>query len=286
MTPARSLFSRLFDNAALFPPAKLPMDEALRGHERHLAAWYAKTVGPFVCPVAAVDGLLGHLSPAAEPLEVALLITGGPEAITEGITGVAREPRLRLAAVEVAVDGPPGAALAASAHSEHLPEAVPIWIEIPYGDPGEAIADQIAAAGHRAKLRTGGTVAGAFPQAATLARSIRAFTQRSIPFKCTAGLHSAVRHTDPRTGFEHHGILNLLLATEAAVAGAGPGDVEALLEERDEAAVIRAVRGSAGLGSARTAFRSFGTCSIDEPIEDLVRLGLLEPPSRPGAPRP
>ena len=40
---------------------------------------------------------------------------------------------------------------------------------------------------------------------------------RAVPFKCTAGLHHAVRYTDPTTGFRHHGVLNILVATARAV---------------------------------------------------------------------
>jgi len=51
-----------------------------------------------------------------------------------------------------------------------------------------------------------------------------------VPFKCTAGLHHAVHHTDPATGFVHHGFLNIVAATARAIVG---GDVEgALTEER------------------------------------------------------
>ena len=44
---------------------------------------------------------------------------------------------------------------------------------------------------------------------------------RETPFKCTAGLHNAVRHRAADTGFEHHGFLNVLLATRQAFDGAG-----------------------------------------------------------------
>ena len=48
---------------------------------------------------------------------------------------------------------------------------------------------------------------------------VRDAVARSVPFKCTAGLHQAVRHTGATTGFEHHGYLNILLATARAVGG-------------------------------------------------------------------
>src|SRR5690606_25472240 len=97
--------------------------------------------------------------------------------------------------------------------------------------------------------------------------------------KATAGLHHAVRTTDPETGFHQHGFLNLLLATDAALNGRPVADLVAVLADRDAPAVADRV---ADLGDARTAaaralFLSFGTCSITEPVAELTDLGLLRP---------
>ena len=95
-----------------------------------------------------------------------------------------------------------------------------------------------------------------------------------MPFKATAGLHHAVRNIDPGTGFEQHGFLNLLAATAAAREGAPVERLVAVLSERDGARVAGLV--SEVDPSVRESFRSFGTCSIDEPVAELVELGLLE----------
>ena len=60
---------------------------------------------------------------------------------------------------------------------------------------------------------------------------IDAALDRETPFKCTAGLHRAVRHTGD-DGFEHHGFLNVLVATRLPSTGA-PCRVADLLEERE-----------------------------------------------------
>ena len=85
-----------------------------------------------------------------------------------------------------------------------------------------AAADEVAAAELRLKFRTGGTEAHAFPSAPALAAWIDAALDRETPFKCTAGLHGALRHRDDATGFEHHGFLNVLVATRHAFDGASP----------------------------------------------------------------
>jgi hypothetical protein len=138
----------------------------------------------------------------------------------------------------------------------------------------------VRCAGHRAKLRTGGTTAQAFPDAGTLAAAIGECVLLDLPFKCTAGLHHAVAHVDPATGFAHHGFLNVLLAAAAAADGAGARGVErALTSTRPE--VVRCVTalGPQGVAAARARFVSFGTCSVEEPVEDLLALGLLPAPA-------
>jgi hypothetical protein len=84
-----------------------------------------------------------------------------------------------------------------------------------------------------------------------------------------------VRHTDPANGFEHHGFLNVLVATRAALDGAPVDDVAGVLAVRDGSTLTRDLDVD-GLTSARRWFRSFGSCSIEEPIDDLRRLDLLE----------
>ena len=93
----------------------------------------------------------------------------------------------------------------------------------------------MAAAELRLKFRTGGIEADLFPSVPTVAAWIDAALDRETPFKCTAGLHDAVRHRDPATGFDHHGFLNVLAATRTALDG---GDVVAVLAEEDGAALV------------------------------------------------
>jgi hypothetical protein len=99
---------------------------------------------------------------------------------------------------------------------------------------------------------------------------------RELAFKCTAGLHHAIHHRDEATGLEHHGFLNVLLATRASLDGEGIDGVAAVLEET--AGEELAGRLSADPDQAartRRWFTSFGSCSVLEAHEDLVELGLL-----------
>ena len=105
-------------------------------------------------------------------------------------------------------------------------------------------------------------------------RRIDAALDRETPFKCTAGLHNAVRHTGDDT-FEHHGFVNVLLATRRAFDGAAIDEVVETLEERDGARLAADAR-EADLAGARRWFTSFGSCSVSEPLEDLIALELME----------
>lgn len=109
------------------------------------------------------------------------------------------------------------------------------------------------------------------------AAAIASVVDRGLEFKCTAGLHHAVRHTDG--ALEQHGFLNVLLATEAALQGAGSDELVSLLAETSGEAIADKVRaGQDRLVATRENFQSFGTCSISDPVRDMVALGLVQNP--------
>jgi hypothetical protein len=288
--PPRSsgdLFRGLLDDASLFPPADLPMPVAVAAHVRHSGAWYHSLAGPFVCPATRLDELRTVLTTANVPeIDLALVVADGAAAVATATDAVAADPRLRLRAVEVpaARNGGQGhsAAEVAAALDGALLAGAACYIEIPIGvlaDPatsGEVLAI-IDGRGYRPKLRTGGLSAAAFPDEPALASALAAIAGRNVPFKCTAGLHHAVRHTAADTGFEHHGFLNALLATGSAAAGADIGDIAGVLAERDPALVARQILalGPGATADIRGLFTSFGTCSTDEPVADLIALGLI-----------
>lgn len=302
------LLHGLFDDASLFPPAGLPMPDAVAGHIRHQAAWYRDMSGPFVCPRARIAELGTVLSDCTVQsdctvlsdstvlsddagqtgIDLSLIVTGGAEGVGPAIQAVAADPRLRLRAVEAGLPAgaEPGRAAAdvSAALDEALPDGVAGYIELPLAVLADdtlasTLLGSVALAGYRPKLRTGGVTAAAFPDEPTLAAALLAVISRRLPFKCTAGLHHAVRHTAAGTGFEHHGFVNVLLAVAAAADGADPGQVAAVLAERDAGPLTSQLRDLDEDRSmtVRGLFTSFGTCSTSEPVADLVALGLADP---------
>lgn len=289
-----TLFRRLADDAALFPPGNAPMPVAVAEHRIHRTAPYADLVGPLLCPASRLDELLVEVGDEEPPVAVGLIGDRGPAHLAEAATAALTDPRVVLVQLECPIPAgqkdqevvPPAVGLAFDllavdpAHRTDCFVEVPRrhgWLAVPSALGGMGDADRVVGA----KLRTGGTSADAFPSDRELADFVAAATRADRPFKLTAGLHHAVRHTDPATGFEHHGYLNVLAAVVAAVdpatAGADPVD---LIAERDpeplRALVAAALDRPDRAGRARARFRSYGTCSIAEPLADLVRLGLLD----------
>ncbi len=282
----RHCFAGLFDDAALFPPGNAPMAQAVSGHLGLEQSPLGLLVGPFVCLDTRTPELVGEIRRESRlsPLPVSAVVSGGPFSVEAVFSDLAEEPDIGLVALEVPLgpgDGAPGRAAAAAACLAELPPGVAGYVEVPRGDELEAVLDVLAEHRVRAKLRTGGPSPLSFPADGEVAAFIHGCTARDLAFKCTAGLHAGVRHAVPvgEAGgvMEQQGFLNIILATSASLAGAGRAEITAVLAEQDEALVAKAV---AGLGpqqveGARGFFRSFGTCSVSEPVADLVRLGLL-----------
>ncbi len=144
------------------------------------------------------------------------------------------------------------------------------FVELPHDDELEQNMEQVRASGAFAKVRCGGERT---PTSAELARFVRACSKAGLPFKASAGLHHAVRSG------EAHGFLNLLAAS------LWPERAEDALDEEDPAAF--AVDGDrfawSGLEAdaaavsrmRRERFRSFGSCSFAEPVDELRALAIL-----------
>jgi hypothetical protein len=267
-------FLHLVDDAAIFPPGLAPLPEAVSAHVAHLASDHADLVGPFIVDAGRLDALAA-LAPAGFAVSVVVPSPGQVGSVVER----AGSAGLTLAGLEVKLDHdrPPATQVAEIATA--APADVPTYVEVPRPtDPTwPAVLDAVVAHGLRLKFRTGGTEPAAFPSEDEVAGWLRAAAAAGIPFKCTAGLHRAVRHTGHETGFEHHGYLNVLLAASRAIAGQNATMVTAALSLRDEDALVAALDAvpEEQLVLARDAFTSYGSCSILEPLEDLTDLHLL-----------
>ena len=266
-----ALFDGLLDDAAVYPPGSLPLAQAVPAHLEHIAAGHRSTVGPFVLGVRELPEL-AELTAHLQPGTFELSAISPLEQLDETVRLVAATPAWRLVALEVTVSAGMAADEAVQRVRHVAPAGVTVFVEIPRDERRDELIAALAGTGIAAKLRTGGVRADLYPDEDELAAAIIALVSQGVPFKATAGLHHAVRNTDPETGFEQHGFLNLMLATARARSGAGLAEVREALALRDGQQLASQLPGAAGI---RDSFVSFGTCSIQEPVDELVGLGLL-----------
>ncbi len=293
MTAMATLLTGLVDYAGLFPPAAVPMREAVANYATYRAGASSGLLARFVVPVARLSEFVAEASalPAhgdAWPLAV---LAGAADAAALDAFDAAHGARWRVDTIEAKADSLDGIAALVAAFGRRRT----VYVELPVGDEPSALIAAVGAAGLRAKIRTGGVTADAFPSPMQVMAFLSACVSLGVPFKATAGLHHPLRGeyaltyaADSARG-TMYGFLNVFLAAVLLHAGHAPEIVMPMLEERDASALFvsenaiewRGLRASvAQVAAARAQFAgSFGSCSFTEPVEDLAALSLL-PTSR------
>lgn len=277
----RSLFARLIDDAAVFPPGLAPVETAVSDYLARRRGPYADLVGPLLIPASSAARLhevMGDV-PVRRPVPVVLIARPGTSldqveiglSILRGTGGVA------LSGLEIAHQPD---------WSQTLRHDLPLAVEVGR-DPHEqwaALASLASAADQavdlRAKLRTQSVGDDQLPTAEELAGFLLGCIHRDLPFKLTGGLHHAVaRSVDlPGGGSEdQHGALNVLLATHRALTGHELGDLVETLLVRDPDTLVEALTALTDeeAGALRSRFTSYGCCGVLDPIGDLQHLGLI-----------
>ncbi|MFN8077624.1 MAG: hypothetical protein U0Q15_19680 [Kineosporiaceae bacterium] len=177
------------------------------------------------------------------------------------------------------LEGPRAAALAAALLGD-LDSIVPAWIEVP--PAATAALDVIADDGaEEVALRVGDDDghAGGIPSEAEVAVLVRRCVDLDLTVHAVGGVRDAVRTTDPLTGAERHGLLNLLCAVRAALNGASTQEIAAVLAERRPSVLASAAR-RMSQADAAVARAFLVTVAVSDPatvLEDLRVLGLLAP---------
>ena len=297
----QTLLAKSIDYAGMFPPCGLPLEPALQNQAGYVRSPDAWMLGAFVLPVEQFDAarqLLSQFDPS-HPLRVAAL--GPKSANAEGFLDALKNADAAIRWFSSNVD------LASINHLEmFLPEdvdlvvlqearsvvgALPVFWEAPPARAEQTIA---LIAGHNSaehtatfgyKLRTGGVTADAFPSSSQIARALVTAATHKIPMKFTAGLHHPIRQFRDEVKTKMHGFLNVLgVAVLAAEHQWDAQQAVMMLEDEDPRSFsftddffawrdwkIDAER----LQYRRKFVRSFGSCSFDEPRDDLRALGLL-----------
>ncbi len=313
--PLFALFEESVDYAGLFPPAALALETALDHHAANLRSPDAWLLGCFVLPMAKlaeVGPLLAGRFTAEWPLQIAALmpqagaadehldgLRAGLHALLDfqqihGRTVSIEQLEMPLpsqpmsdAELDLPFENTAGLIEEACGAKRHLR----IFWETPISSDLTPRLHRVAHHNKNTsrrfgvKLRTGGMQASAFPSPEQLAGALVAAYDARAALKFTAGLHHPFRWFDAGVNTRMHGFVNVYAA---GVFLSRPGFdvplVQALVEDEApenfyfDADGIRwrnwEVTGEEVLDS-RAFLTSFGSCSFDEPRDDLGAAGLF-----------
>lgn len=313
----RALLTDIIDYAGLFPPAGLPLDEAIENFARYRRSADAWMLARFIIPVGKLRNLeaYAHLFEQVSPFRFSVLGSGDDNpksflsALDDDLNAIRtfNDQHTGLALVDVMEVRLPKSLLGQRDEAQQFMADVQTttkdtlrdfsyFIEIPLDerlkDTLPAMLDAIAA--HNSahsdtiglKMRTGGLMPDAFPTPAQVAQVLLACKNAGVRFKATAGLHHPVRHYNEGVQARMHGFFNLfcaaILANHHNLAAETVLDI--LMDESPASfrfgqngfAWNNLAAPCAAIERARKSFAiSFGSCSFDEPREDLQALGLL-----------
>jgi hypothetical protein len=289
--------SGLVDYAGLFPPAALDMTTAVRNYAAYVADDHRRALGRFIVPAGRLEefeeAAASHLGRPGR-WHLSVLIGPDVEAGMSRVLDFNRRHRPGRGTGRATIDvlevkATTAAEITTVAHVR--PPEVALAIEVPTAADPSALIGEIARAGGRAKIRTGGVTADAIPSAAEVVRFLRACARAAVGFKATAGLHHAVRgeyrltYAPDSPTAVMHGFLNVFCAAAFVRTGIPATDAVAMMEETSPEAFQFDGSGvtwrsrritTPAITAARANYSlSFGSCSFTEPIDELRALHLI-----------
>ncbi len=289
MSSLAALLVHVIDYAGLFPPASLSIKQASEKYAEYARSHHGWILGRFVLQAEMLDEFLT----AAEPLEsdlkwkLSVLVSSNLDRDLKRIASINESHNFKIDSIEMKVKN----AAEIRDAAKKVPKELALYFELPPDQALDDLLGEVRATRRYAKLRTGGLTPEAIPSAENIARFITACARANVAFKATAGLHHPLRSAH-RLTYEPdspagvmHGFLNVFLAAAWILNGLELDAAIELLEENHEANLsfgadeVRWRSKALGIDriiEARKNFaHSFGSCSFDEPIEDLKSLGLL-----------
>lgn len=293
----RALLAHAIDYAGLFPPADLAFEPALQNQAAHLRSPDRWMLGAFILPIAKFPEAGAQLAQfdSEHPLEISALgpktakaadfrrgLETAAEAIKEFLSG--HKDAVSVRQFEMPL--PRGAVSKSLGVARALlgDLALNVFWEAP-ADAAVPTIEALSGSGAGFKLRTGGVTADAFPTDAQIARALVTAAKHRVPIKFTAGLHHPVRLFHESVGTKMHGFLNVLgagvLAAEHRWSESQTQEMLADEEVGSFAFDDEMMRwrdwkiSSTQITARRQLVTSLGSCSFDEPRDDLRTLGIF-----------
>jgi hypothetical protein len=295
------LLAKSIDYAGMFPPCSLALEPAFQNHAQYVRSSEAWMLNAFVLPIEQFDAakqLLSLFDPA-HPLRVAVLgpKTANADAFLETLEDTDAAIRslssnvdlVSISQLEMFLPQDVDAGLLKEARS--IVGNLPVFWEAPPEGAEQIIAllaehnsdDESPAFGY--KLRTGGVTADAFPTSLQIAAALVTPATHQLPIKFTAGLHHPIRQFRNEVKTKMHGFLNVLGAATLAAEHRWDARQAAIMLEDEEPDSFSFTQDffawrEWNIDIERLRYRrrfvtSFGSCSFDEPRDDLRALGLL-----------
>ena len=330
----RTFMHGLIDYAGLFPPANLPLNEAIDDYIKHLKGENSWMLGKFIIPISKLDDLdvFVTLFDDIGGLKLSVLGSGGNSDdeylnnISQDITIINDYRNKHHGNVKIDVyecklpsNSPSEKTMkkATDLLNENNLSHYHEFTELPYvginysTEEDESSWDKIVLPtvkmissfdGAGIKLRCGGIVKEAFPSVEQVAAMIQTCALSGISMKCTAGLHHPIRHFADEYDSYMHGFINAFGAGVFTSKFPNPENLKEkyrmfillshMIDEQDgknfrftDEKMIWKV------GDDRdTVFEfdnenikdcrkkrmiSYGSCSFQEPIDDLKQLGWM-----------
>jgi hypothetical protein len=298
----QALVAHSIDYAGMFPPCSLALEPALRNQAQYVRSPDAWMLNAFVLPVAQFDSAK-QLLPQFDPLHPLRVSALGPrtentvafrEALAEtesAIRSLAAHNIDLVSVSQLEMWLPQDVDLPVLREARSILGNLPTFWEAPAERAQGAITllaelnSEMDEPTFGFKLRTGGVTPDAFPTSTQIARALVVPATHQIPIKFTAGLHHPLRQYREEAQTKMHGFLNVLGA--AILAAEHKWDEQrtaSMLEDEnpkslsfdDEFFAWREWKiDLKQLNNRRKFVTSFGSCSFDEPREDLHVFGFL-----------
>ena len=300
----RALLAQSIDYAGMFPPCSLDLDRALKNQAEYVRSPDAWMLGTFVLPIAQFEAAAPALPQFdhKHPLRISAL---GPKtesvdafrtALKETVEAIrkfsaAHADRATVNQLEMLIPADADLKLLAEARSAIGEMHLNVFWEAPAESAEQVI---MLLAKHDSekhahpfgyKLRTGGVTADVFPISGQIATALVLAAQHHVRIKFTAGLHHPIRQHRDEVQTKMHGFLNVLGAgVLAAEHSWDEGQTSAMLEDENPKSfsfddILFAWKeweiATDRIKARRKFVTSFGSCSFDEPREDLKALNFF-----------
>ncbi len=293
----KGLFESTFDYAGLFPPARLDMAKALENYIHLIEGPNDWMVGRFVISSDRLEELIKVIEQRPVTPEIPVTVIGqASRNYDEWQTALESDAGAMTDLIETL-----GESVALEAYEIRVPShdlvdactrdlkafnEIDVFVEIPLTDGmDDSLAIIATTEWLGAKARTGGLDPTAIPSLDALAGFLYSTATLDIPFKLTAGLHHPLPYYDESIGAQMHGFLNALAGSAMAYThDFSRKEIAEILRDDDTRHWSFDDGGMSWKGhkislddieDVRNIFVGIGTCSIDEPLEGLAKMGLL-----------